>query len=153
MLTAHGVAKAGWRIVFCPDAYVYHYPRSSLRGFVRQVFGYGATRVRLMRAGTPFEVTTMVPALWVGSLVVLGVGAFLHRWLAWALGAELAAYAVVDLAAALAVVLRTRKWVYLLLLLSVPLMHVAYGVGSLWEVVRPGRDLSVKGGRGRRFAP
>lgn len=141
MIAAHGVARRGHALVFDSEAYVYHYPKTTFRGFWRQIFRYGATRVRLMRAGLDVEWTPMVPAVWVLSLIALGIGAFLQGWLKWLLWADLAAYGLVSLLITLGVYAETRRAADLLLLLIQPFMHVAYGVGIWVEVFRPDKDL------------
>lgn len=142
MVAAFRTAKLGYALVFDSEAYVFHYPKTTFRGFWRQIFRYGATRVRLMRAGVEVEWTPLVPAAWVASLIACGGLAALHVWGVWLLAANLAAYMVAAGAITLEVVLQTRRLADLLLLPLLPFMHVAYGVGIWVEVVRPGKDLS-----------
>lgn len=142
MIAAATVARLGHAIVFAPDAWLEHYPRSSLRGFVVQIYKYGATRIRLIRAGAGFEPTTLLPAILVLSLVVLGIGACFSRWAAWLLAAEVAAYLVAVLAVTVALVARTRRAADALVFLLVPVMHVSYGVAQWVEFLVPDRDLS-----------
>lgn len=142
MIAAHGVARHGHALVFDSEAYVYHYPKTTFRGFWRQIFRYGATRVRLIRAGLDVEWTPLVPAAWVLTLVILGIGAFLHVWLKWLLWADLAAYGLVALLVTLEVYAETRRAADLLLLLIQPFMHIAYGVGIWVEIFLPDKDLS-----------
>ena len=65
MIAAFKTEQRGYVLLFNSDAYVYHYPRQSLGRFWKQIWGYGATRIRLIRAGTEIEPTTIVPGLWV----------------------------------------------------------------------------------------
>ncbi len=141
MIAADGVAKHGHALVFDSEAYVYHYPKATFRGFWRQIFRYGATRVRLMRAGLDVEMTPLVPAAWVLSLLVLGLGAFITPWAKWLLWLDLSAYAAASLFITLGVVAETRRGSDLLLLFIQPFMHLAYGVGIWAEVFRPDKDL------------
>ena len=141
MIAADGVARKGHALVFDSEAYVYHYPKTTFRGFWRQIFRYGATRVRLMRAGLDVELTPLVPAVWVLSLVVLGVGACFSRWLTWLLWLDLGAYAAVSLLITLGIFMATRRAGDLLLLFIQPFMHLAYGVGIWVEFFRPDKDL------------
>lgn len=80
MVAAFRTEKAGYQLMFNPEAYVFHYPRQTFGHFIRQIYGYGATRVRLIRSGVDPEPVTLVPALWVLSLAVLGVGGGVLRW-------------------------------------------------------------------------
>jgi GT2 family glycosyltransferase len=146
MIAAFQATRAGQILVFHPKAYLYHYPRASLYRYVKQIYGYGATRIRLTRAGVEFEPTTLIPALWVLSLLVLGVTAPFCRICLWLLAANLAVYLASVLYITADKVRETRRWRDALMFLLVPLMHVSYGLAEWVEVVRPGRDLSVKKG-------
>jgi glycosyltransferase involved in cell wall biosynthesis len=141
MIAADAVARRGHALVFDSEAYVYHYPKTTFRGFWRQIFRYGATRIRLMRAGLDVEWTPLVPAAWVLSLVVLGLGAAFSLWLKWLLWLDVGAYSVVSLFIALGIFVETRRPSDLLLLFIQPFMHLAYGVGIWVEVFRPDKDL------------
>lgn len=142
MVAAFKVAQAGAALVFDSEAYVYHYPKTTFHGFWRQIFRYGATRIRLMRAGLDVEWTPLVPAVWVASLLVCGLAALAHPVGVWLLTLNLAAYAFVSVWIALEVVMQTRRVSDLLLIPIQPFMHLAYGVGIWVEVFRPDKDLS-----------
>ncbi|MBP5788181.1 MAG: hypothetical protein J6Y19_10265, partial [Kiritimatiellae bacterium] len=142
MLAAWRTEAAGWKLKFVPGARVWHWPRQGLGRFWRQMWRYGATRVRLIRAGVDWHAITLVPGLWVGVTAGLAVvGAWWRP--AWALlGLDLLAYGLVAAWFAAEVVRETRRagdwrvwgmmWV----------MHAAYGLGEWLELVRPSRDLS-----------
>lgn len=147
MIAAHGVTSHGHALVFHPEAYVYHYPKQTFRGFWRQIFRYGATRIRLIRAGLDVEITPLVPGIWVLSLLVLGIGAFFHPLARWLLGLDLAFYALAALAIAAGVVRETRRPADALLFFIQPFMHVSYGVGIWFEILKPDKDLGDRVGR------
>lgn len=142
MIAASTVAKLGYAIVFAPDAWLEHYPRSSLRGFIVQIYKYGATRIRLIRAGAGFEPTTLLPAILLFSLLVLGLAACFSRIAAWLLVAELAVYFLAAAAVTTALVARTRRVDDVLVFLLIPVMHMSYGVAQWIELLWPDRDLS-----------
>lgn len=143
MIASSRATRAGHRLVFHPLAYLYHYPRASLRGYVKQIYGYGATRIRLLRAGVEFEPTTIVPAVWVLSLLVLGATAPFCRWCLGLLLANVAAYLLGAVWITVDKVRETRQWRDALMLPLVPLTHLSYGFAEWAEIFRPGRDLSV----------
>lgn len=145
MIAAYRTEKLGWGLRFLPAAKVWHYPRSSPGRFWKQMWGYGATRIRLIRGGVSFHAAPLVPGLWVAATLGLAVASVWSRWARWALAGELAAYALVVLAVAAWTVQRTRRACDWALLGVVPLMHVAYGLAEWAEVLRPGRDFSEKG--------
>lgn len=142
MIVSATVERLGYGIVFAPDAWLYHYPRSSLVGFVRQIYKYGATRIRLIRAGAGVEPTTLLPAVLVLALVALGVAACFDRRSAYALVAVSSAYLFTNIVVTVLLFLRTRHVVDLLVFFLIPVMHVSYGIAQWVECAFPGRDLS-----------
>lgn len=144
MIAAFKTEQRGYELLFNSDAYVYHYPRQSLRRFWKQIWGYGLTRIRLFRGGTDIEPTTIVPALWVLSLVVLGVGAFFSKLFLFLLILDLAAYALADAWITLSKFAETKRKVDLLIFFLVPVMHLSYGLAEWAELFRPNKDLSEK---------
>jgi GT2 family glycosyltransferase len=144
MIAAFKATQAGHKLVFHPLAYLYHYPRASLGRFLKQIYGYGATRIRLIRAGVEFEASTIVPAAWVASLVVLTA---LLPWCdvcRYLLLINLALYVMADAWVTAIKALETRRVADLLIFFLIPLMHLSYGMAEWMELAFPGRDLSEK---------
>ncbi|MFH0954264.1 MAG: glycosyltransferase [Verrucomicrobiota bacterium] len=144
MIAAYRAEKKGCVLMFHAEAFVYHYPRESVGRFWKQVYGYGATRVRLLRAGVAFELTPLVPAAWVLSLLVLGVGSLFWKACLALLALEMALYGLVDLWITFTKFRDTRRPMDLLLFFLVPVMHLSYGLGEWIEFLRPNKDLSEK---------
>lgn len=152
MIAAWRTARAGWILRFVPGAKAWHYPRATAKRFWRQIWTYGATRVRLFRGGVRTHLAPLVPAAWVASTLLLALAAVLG-WLLpapplfrkaalAALAAETAGYAAVVAWAAAGVVRETGQrrdgWVWA----WIAEMHVAYGLGAWAEFFRPGKDFS-----------
>ena len=144
MIAAYRTEKLGWGLRFLPAAKVWHYPRSSPGRFWKQMWGYGATRIRLIRGGVSFHAAPLVPGLWVAATLLLAVVSLWSPLARWLLAGELAAYVLVAVAVAAWTVWRTRRACDWALLLVVPLMHVAYGLAEWAEVLRPGRDFTER---------
>ena len=144
MVASYNVFKSGAVIIFQPEAWVYHYPRATFCGFVRQIFSYGATRIRLNREGLEFEPMTIMPAVWVLSLLFLGVGAWFCSLLAYLLAINLLLYLLFDIGMTIKTVAKTRRSIDLLLVFAIPIMHICYGVGEWIELCCPNKDLSEK---------
>ncbi|MDD2237230.1 MAG: glycosyltransferase [Kiritimatiellae bacterium] len=140
MIAAWRTQQLGHRLLFLPAAWVYHYPRQSARRFWRQIWGYGATRIRLKRAGVEFEWAPLVPACWVLSLAILGLGALLHPLFALLLALDLALYALADTLITVETARQTRRFSDLLLFPVIPIMHLSYGLAEWYEFFRPNRD-------------
>ena len=141
MKASHDAAARGRRFVFHPGAPLWHYPRTSLWRFVKQVYGYGATRIRLFRNGVEFEPTTILPALLLAGFLLLLAASFVWPWARWALAFGVAGYLLACLAAALWKVVETRRAIDLLIVLTIPLMHAAYGAAEWAELLFPNRDM------------
>jgi cellulose synthase/poly-beta-1,6-N-acetylglucosamine synthase-like glycosyltransferase len=154
MIAAWRTARAGWTLRFVPGAKAWHYPRASAKRFWRQIWTYGATRVRLFRGGVRTHLAPLVPAAWVGSTLFLALAA-LAGWmlptppLLWkaalsALAAETLGYAAVVAWAAAGVARETGKrrdgWVWAWIVE----MHAAHGLGAWAEFFRPGKDFSER---------
>lgn len=142
MIAAFQATRLGYKLIFQPEALLHHYPRASFWRFCRQMYGYGATRIRLIRAGVALEPTTIIPAILLLALVVLGIGAVFCRWAGLLLLAGLAFYLLADLWVTLAKYRETRRRVDLLIFFLIPIMHATYGLAEWVELVRPGKDLS-----------
>ena len=109
MFISHAISKRGHRIVFASEARAYHYPRATLRGFIRQIYGYGDTRVRLIRNGVEVEAATLIPALLVLSVVVLTVTSLVLPQAGLLLGVELAVYMLGVAIVVGGIVVKTRR--------------------------------------------
>ena len=142
MIAAYRTAQAGWKLVFAPAAWVQHYPRQSLGRFWRQMWGYGATRIRLLRGGVTFTPLPLVPGLWVAITAVLAALTPFSFWAGVMLACNLVLYSLMALLVTLHTVARTRRAADLALWGMIPLMHLAYGLAQWAELFRPNRDFS-----------
>ena len=144
MKASYDTQTNGHKIKFHHDAYVYHYPRSSFGRFWKQMHGYGATRIRLFRAGVEFEPTTIVPMVWVAALVLLGLGSFFSTFILTAFLMMLCLYVLVVGAITFRAVRETKRLSDLGVFFVIPGMHLSYGIAEWVEVVMPNKDLSEK---------
>ncbi len=147
MKASYLTSRLGYQLLFNPKAPVFHYPKQTFRGFWRQIYRYGATRIRLIRAGVEVELGPLVPGIWVLSLVVLGMASLVSVWAWRLLMLELALYALVVVWFTWEVVRRSRRAIDLLLVFMQPFMHLSYGVGIWTELFRPDKDLSDQLGK------
>ena len=133
----HRIDRAGLRCFFTPLVAVHYAPRATLGGLFRQLVRYGRGRVRLARKHPEtFSWGLLPPTLLVAGLVVGLPLSFTAVWLAVIYAVAIAIYAAVVLAASASLALRLRC---LRLLFALPLVfltiHVASGMGMLWEVL------------------
>ena len=139
MFISFSIAKRGQRIVFASEARAYHFPRASLRGFIRQIHGYGATRIRLMSNGVEVEWSTLLPALLVVSVGALALLTPFVPAVRWLLSLELLAYATTVALIVARILWRTGQPRDLWLLALIPLMHTVYGAAEWQELFVPQR--------------
>ncbi len=140
MIAAWRTQQLGHTMMFLPAAWVHHYPRQTVGRFWRQVWGYGATRIRLMRAGTEFEWTTLVPAAWVLSLCVLIPAAVFSSIAGWLLATSLMLYLLMAILVTAETLAQTRRLRDALVFFMIPVMHLSYGLSEWFEILRPNRD-------------
>ncbi len=142
MIAAYRTEKAGWTLVFIPAAWVKHYPRQSLGRFWRQMWSYGATRIRLLRGGVSFNPLPLIPGMWVAGTAGLAALSPFFPWAGGLLAADLGLYALMALGVTVKTVMRTRQAGDFWLLAMIPWMHLAYGLAEWAEIFRPGTDFS-----------
>lgn len=140
------IRRAGYRVWFDPALSVVYWPRESWIRLVRQFRATGAWRGELVRRyprGTPVRFFAP-PALLVAAAVSLGVGATQiarrRGGLRSVLHLPVAAYATLVAVGALGRGggrgWRDKAWTAAVL----PSMHVSWGAGFLWALVRGARD-------------
>lgn len=144
MISAFRAEQLGAMLRFIPEASVEHYPRQSVARFCRQMWTYGATRIRLIRAGVGASVLNLAPAAFVALIVVLSVGSVFSFWAALALSAMLFIYALMTLYFSIIVACRTRRASDVTVWGMILVMHVCYGAAEWYEWFRPNRDWSEK---------
>ncbi len=138
------IVKAGGKVWQSSRIRSVYRPRAALAQVFRQYLQYGYWKPFVMRKhGQPASPRHLVPALFVGAVVVFGLLP-LAGGPAWPLGVLLVSYAAVVAAMTAAVARQSRPG--FAALLRVPLVigayHVAYGLGSLagwWDALRHGR--------------
>jgi glycosyltransferase involved in cell wall biosynthesis len=127
----------GGKIFITPKIKSTYYARSNMRKLWRQYFQYGFWRIKtLQKHRRPATIRQVIPLLFVLSLMILSLTGFLLKFFWWVLLAEVAFY-VLGLAIGSIDVGRKAGWKYALLApLVFIILHLAYGLGGLWGIVR-----------------
>ncbi|MGA2323108.1 MAG: glycosyltransferase family 2 protein [Sedimentisphaerales bacterium] len=127
----------GGKIFITPKIKSRYYARSNMRKLWRQYFQYGFWRIKtLQKHRRPATIRQVIPLLFVLSLMILSLTGFLLKFFWWVLLAEVAFY-VLGLAIGSIDVGRKAGWKYALLApLVFIILHLAYGLGGLWGIVR-----------------
>ncbi len=134
------IRETGGRVVFAPEIRSIYYQRSDMRSFLPWNFVSGMTPFFISRitGSRKWAPRNLVPAAFVLALVLLPlIGVVVPgAWMAWLL--MVAVYLTAGITAA---ILDARRAGDLrlapLLAFLFPLIHVSYGIGSLWGLVRP----------------
>jgi glycosyltransferase involved in cell wall biosynthesis len=133
------IRRAGGKVLLDSRIKVSYTPRGSYRGVFRQYFQYGYWKVRVMRKHRQvLSGRSLVPSVFVLSLLVLVPAAIFLPSARLILGLELAAYLLGAVVFAFRSV-RARKEPLSLVPRVVavyPMFHVAYGIGMLWGFLR-----------------
>jgi len=135
------IVASGAKVIYIPEAYVYHKRRTSLRKFYRQIFNWGVARINLSRLdGANLEPLHFIPAVGADGFVVLFILGLFNRivlrlWLVClVLGLVLLGFMAVDAWR------RHRDWRTALLVPIVALTQIfGYGFGFttafIWRIV------------------
>ena len=119
-------------LVYDPDFWIHRARPGSVAAYARKIFGYGRGRARQTLVSPAWsELFYGVPLLFLAYLFSL---VFLRNPV-WLL--PLAAYLLLVFAFSARALAVLRKWrVAALLLLLYPMTHIAYALGSVWELVK-----------------
>jgi glycosyltransferase involved in cell wall biosynthesis len=132
------IRKAGGRIWLDPAIRSVYFARPTFTALARQFWRYGYwKRKMLKRYPETLRWRQGLPPLFVLSLlagIILAVFLPLFRWL---LAAEGTLYAMTLLLAGIQAAIRQRKWALVIgLPLAIADMHIAWGAGFLWSMIR-----------------
>lgn len=126
------LTRAGGRIWHSPTIKSWYYPRASVTALFRQYLQYGYWKVRVVQKHRrPASVRHLVPALFVGSLIVLPLAGVFWRAAFWAWLALLGAYFCSTLIASATSAARGGLKFFLVLPWIFPCYHLGYGLGFL----------------------
>ncbi len=126
--------KAGYQVIMDNELYIYHYARSSFKKFFKQISNFGAAKIKTIKQGVqPFKFLYLLPLLTLIYLPIFIIGSFFSIHVLTILLTFLIAYSSLVIAAAAEATIRTKDLSNLLLIITVPYMHLAYSVGELWE--------------------
>jgi cellulose synthase/poly-beta-1,6-N-acetylglucosamine synthase-like glycosyltransferase len=126
------IAAAGGRIYLSRDIVAHYYPRDSFRAVARQYFAYGKGRARTVLKHGRF--LTLRPLASLGA--VLGGVVLVATWPLHHLTVPVfALYALLCLAEAVRVGVRSKIWSIPAIAALFPVMHAAHGIGMIWGFV------------------
>jgi glycosyltransferase involved in cell wall biosynthesis len=127
----------GGRVVLCPEIRSVYYSRSTLISLWRQYFQYGFWKVRVMQKHPrQMQPRQYVPGLFVLALGLTLMASLIHPFFWVAFGLVAGTYLVANLSASIAVAVQRGLVMLPLLPFVFATLHLSYGIGFLWGLVR-----------------
>lgn len=131
------IRKAGGRIVISPEIEIYYYNRSTYGGLWQQAFNNGLWNpytVWLRGRGAGLFPRHFVPMFFVLGLIAMTIGAFFWWPVKWLLIGYALSYLSVAVFFSIKSSNSTKSNTFLVLLAYI-VLHIAYGLGSLWAII------------------
>jgi glycosyltransferase involved in cell wall biosynthesis len=133
------VRQRGGGVLLDTSGHCLYFARATFGALTRQYFRYGTWKAQMLKLHPrSARLRHLVAPAFVLALALLSLSCWWLKPARWALVVMLAAYASLALAASLQLLRRDRESRLLLLLpLSFLLIHLTWGGGFLWGLVRP----------------
>jgi glycosyltransferase involved in cell wall biosynthesis len=131
--------KTGGKILLVPDAVVYYYVRSDLESFCKHNLKNGIWAILPFKFITHMPVSWrhLVPLVFVSSLISSGILAFFSVYFSLFLLFIFISYFLTNFYFSTEIALKERDWRFLFLTPVIfALLHIGYGLGSLWGLLR-----------------
>jgi succinoglycan biosynthesis protein ExoA len=129
--------ELGGRILMTPDIRSRYYSRSSFKSLWRQYFQYGFYKVRVMQKHPrQMSLRQFIPPMFVATLIILSVLSLFFAPARLLLALEVGAYLVANLGASLLTTAKTGSQYFIYLPLAFAILHVSYGSGFLYGLVK-----------------
>jgi glycosyltransferase involved in cell wall biosynthesis len=127
----------GGKIVLYPTIRSIYYNRSTARSLWRQYFQYGLWKVRVaQKLPGQMRPRHFIPGGLVVSLIGGGILAPVVRAIRLAWLTTLILYSLFNLAVSLKIASQTQRRHFKFLILVFPILHLAYGSGFIWGLIR-----------------
>ena len=129
--------RAGGRILLVPEIFSYYYARSNLADLAKQNFGNGFWVLYSLRfVKLPFSLRHLVPFLFVSSLLGSLLISFIYQPFIYLFAFILALYFCLNLLFSCKLSLKHGIKYLPLLIITFLTLHVSYGLGSLWGILK-----------------
>jgi len=138
---ANRVIKAGLKVIKDPNVYLYHYARSGIYKFVKQIFRFGMSKSNTVLNRQPFKPVYALPPLAIllaPVLLFLSYFIPLFKYLTMTL---ILMYFIAVLACSMYSIIEDRYLGNIFLSITIPLMHLSYGLGELYYFFDISSDL------------
>lgn len=129
--------RAGGKILLVPEIFSYYYARANLNDLAKQNFGNGFwVLYSLAFVKLPFSGRHLIPLLFVLSLSGSLVLSMIDKSFIYLFAFIYGLYMLVDTIVSFKLGVKKGLKYLPFLLITFPLLHLSYGVGSLWGIVK-----------------
>jgi len=127
--------KAGYKIAYSPNIFIYHRRRPNVRGLWKQFFNYGLTRVKKEKSlGNKINLLYLMPSLFIVYLAAFVLGFLLGYNYGYQI---LIVYVILTLSSSIKQVIKYEDFKSIFLLPFIyPLIHISYGLGLINGLIR-----------------
>lgn len=132
--------RHNYKVLINPKIYLFHFARPTIKKFAIQNFRFGYSRIRMMKKGMQADLLYLTPLAWLSLLIVLGIFSFFSRIMLYVLIFYLGIYLIFLLTASTLSIIQNGRVINILIAFIIPIMHTAYAVGELKELLLPGTD-------------
>lgn len=127
--------KNGFKVYMNPKVSVFHFARSNFRTFFKQIFRFGKSKIISIKIGSqPAKFIYFLPALAVLLPPIFVLSSFLSYLVLDAALLLLVIYFLFVIIASVCSIAETKNPGSILLILTIPIMHFAYGLGEVYEL-------------------
>jgi succinoglycan biosynthesis protein ExoA len=134
------IRRNGGRIWFNPQIRCTYYARENLNALARQYWRYGFWKWRMLKKDpTTLRWRQALPPLFVGILLLSAVTSPWILWSRYLLAAVITLYVItLFLSSSLTMKRSTSLWTIVGVPLAIATMHITWGAGFLWSMVKSG---------------
>jgi succinoglycan biosynthesis protein ExoA len=134
------IKRNGGRIWFNPQIRCTYYARENLNALARQYWRYGFWKWRMLKKDpTTLRWRQALPPLFVGILLLSAVTSPWILWSRYLLAAVITLYVItLFLSSSLTMKRSTSLWTIVGVPLAIATMHITWGAGFLWSMVKSG---------------
>lgn len=130
---AHRTIKAGFKVIKDPNVYLYHYARSGVYKFVKQIFRFGMSKSNTLFNGIqPFKPVYALPPLAILlAPILLFLSCFILSFKYFTMLC-VGLYFIAVLVCSMYSIIEDKYLSNIFLGITIPLMHLSYGLGELY---------------------
>jgi len=129
--------KFGGKIFLTPKIKSYYYPRANLKKLWHQYFSYGLWKIRVLQKHFKrMQLRQFVPPAFVSSLITTGILGIFSNTMLFAFYSVTLMYMVTALFVSFKISIKSEFKYFTVLPIIFPILHVSYGLGFLWGIVK-----------------